>query len=1348
GLDIIYLGDDEKEKGNDYPAFEKVGFGRAVSVSGKKMEEVPEGLRQNYVGGLEQGVRDVLRVVVERAKANPQAELFDEEGIRAMVSRVRELRETEKKTHAAGGEISSEDNSNADRGYRRVLTGEEKYLFRDNKGQAEDFDTHKVMAAREIIDGHTVTFDELGAVDLGEVVRHVKVKFFRASSAVPNSTIDDAEQTVYVFARNQESIHPRLLARMLLHESVARLFREANIVDQIHERARKAERVLGAVILGGPDGVILPYGRKRDSTLLNSPTYDSFLKLLYSGYDVVLVTNQMYTRDPNTGQDGIYERLIQHIEEGHRRNLTLFVSGGAIKIEFDELGRAIFDERFNQRNKIEQEDLAIIRRNAEKIVEEYWFNFSQSPQTFRNRYRSFRFNVGRPKILEHRIGEDVFAISIVYWPSIETGVFALPLGELDEREKAIQKLRSIIRPGNLDLRDEYSLGKAGFTTIDIHRNGSGKAEAVERYLRGNNIRPGESIFIGNLGRYSEDEVFDRSKRLEHRFFNDTDKTEREGFVHAGHGVASVSWWLRRLSEEGVTIAQLVREITSCLEQGEHPALRMTIIGIREYVTAGGWRASLENRIYQLWKIYQENDLRYTNQAAWTRLYLETYKDRMPLLLVKAFLELIERFREAEDIDGFFRIADEIYEQNREFLQYYYFDYYMGVDPRVALNVIRLKELIRIVGEDGNEETRVYDNDEEIRQDIVSVQETTGLPVARILSGYFQDGYIYAHKKTILSGGQARAPPVVLTTIGGGGPATTDFMMSLASRGMRNVSAVVSSSDSGGASMKVMMALWRTFGFPFIPPGDAAGLMIKLSGDILKSYALFDSELKGLGGKRLDHNINSVLLEWQKRLMDVRRKVREGKIPVSKDFIMFASGLLVLGEMIDRELIGKVIRKNEEEFKDMSTANLIFIGAAYDMGIIRYNRGMPNYVVLENLNRFLGLTNQRAIPVSYDYERSALLATFEDGSTLFGQTKITDLIHALFITGIRFVHHLDGRKEYQELAVDGYPSSNSEADKAIQGTVGAVLMGNGSPITSLLPNLLYPRVATVLLETRARGVPVVYIAKIKTDIETSKGIRVQENRLIVEAQLDLLAQLEMIRRHVSTTLGREVALNEIISHVIIPDLSKELYIALNEVHLDSSILERLSQGEAQISKYVQGIQPFSPEDVRRYEEELGRLGIVTVKVGEEHIVGKESQKPMYENEHLIDVIEGIVGRPLLELQAEMDNEMGGDSSQKAHAAGRRTMLSKEMVDNFVRVGGAAIREFLGEVGKYEGAREESPYKDIAGVENVWAGAREYKQKPEEFSDERLVRRGGMEVPRIEVRGLDERSGEAAQVAVIG
>jgi len=59
-LDIVYIGDDGSRDGNDYPAFQAVGFKNSVLVASEFLPDYDPALKSSYVGGLLQGTRKYL----------------------------------------------------------------------------------------------------------------------------------------------------------------------------------------------------------------------------------------------------------------------------------------------------------------------------------------------------------------------------------------------------------------------------------------------------------------------------------------------------------------------------------------------------------------------------------------------------------------------------------------------------------------------------------------------------------------------------------------------------------------------------------------------------------------------------------------------------------------------------------------------------------------------------------------------------------------------------------------------------------------------------------------------------------------------------------------------------------------------------------------------------------------------------------------------------------------------------------------------------------------------------------------------------------------------------------------
>src|SRR4029077_18325405 len=91
-LDAVYLGDDAKKDGNDYPAGEALGFDRFISVSKDTKDKVPQELQPNYIGGLEPGTAKFLQAVTSYARQNPNAPIFTQENLPKLIEEARGAR--------------------------------------------------------------------------------------------------------------------------------------------------------------------------------------------------------------------------------------------------------------------------------------------------------------------------------------------------------------------------------------------------------------------------------------------------------------------------------------------------------------------------------------------------------------------------------------------------------------------------------------------------------------------------------------------------------------------------------------------------------------------------------------------------------------------------------------------------------------------------------------------------------------------------------------------------------------------------------------------------------------------------------------------------------------------------------------------------------------------------------------------------------------------------------------------------------------------------------------------------------------------------------------------------------
>jgi hypothetical protein len=307
----------------------------------------------------------------------------------------------------------------------------------------------------------------------------------------------------------------------------------------------------------------------------------------------------------------------------------------------------------------------------------------------------------------------------------------------------------------------------------------------------------------------------------------------------------------------------------------------------------------------LFEVYHKFSLTYTNAPSWMMIYRE-FMD-----ISDKLRDLTENIKELysthKSIEEYFKAIDKLYEQNKKDIDF--IQYYSLVDARSART---LAELLKIYI---NTLSKTRQN---LIEDIINTQEEVKLPLGYILTGYFQDGYYLRYKKSILKGRQSRAPPEVVY-LGGGGKATTTFLMTILAKTAYKIACIISSSDDGGSSWKIMKSLFNRLGFYFIPPGDAAGLSIFLSNDAFKIFTLFwaESEEETLSRYMLSRgrvSADSLYPVWIKRieealyLTEKKPKDIEKILPLLKgqklekpaDLIIFLSSIINLGELLDRE----------------------------------------------------------------------------------------------------------------------------------------------------------------------------------------------------------------------------------------------------------------------------------------------------------------------------------------------------------------------------------------------------------------------------------------------------------------
>lgn len=84
-LDVIYLGDDGRQSGNDREAFEAVGADRSILVANQTPADIIPFLADKTIGGLTLGTRRVLEFVNRQVQDHPHNKIFTQANIRELV---------------------------------------------------------------------------------------------------------------------------------------------------------------------------------------------------------------------------------------------------------------------------------------------------------------------------------------------------------------------------------------------------------------------------------------------------------------------------------------------------------------------------------------------------------------------------------------------------------------------------------------------------------------------------------------------------------------------------------------------------------------------------------------------------------------------------------------------------------------------------------------------------------------------------------------------------------------------------------------------------------------------------------------------------------------------------------------------------------------------------------------------------------------------------------------------------------------------------------------------------------------------------------------------------------------
>ncbi|MFA5351438.1 MAG: 2-phospho-L-lactate transferase CofD family protein, partial [Candidatus Omnitrophota bacterium] len=998
---------------------------------------------------------------------------------------------------------------------------------------------------------------------------------------------------------------------------------------------------------------------------------DKLILLLQKEYPIVIVSDQRYfDNKDNNGEileAGLESRLVEAIREktpSLLKYLTIYASAGTFKVAFDDSGREIVEHAFNNRTAMDEAIALEMKENIERIIEEeYWSDYEARPEYYRNIYPTFVFEGHKPEVILHQNGKDIYGISVIYLPSEKVGAYNQSLSEdgQDVRTRIFKIIEAKLSKAIHEYiwaDTQYTISMRGVTSIDIRRRHTGKDHALRQHIIDNKFAHADVFFFGNLDEYSEDAPVALVKGI-NRFANSL-KQNKDVFQVLPVGLGSIYYWMDFIAQRSGKDAQgILSDYKS--EKAEYPALSAAKDRLRAIKQEPVWlNASYNEKIEQLYALYQNFNLTAENELSWAHLYQEAFE--LNINTRSALNEVVTAYDDIKEVDRIFAKVDLIY-QGYDDIDFVAF--YSAIDPRIARNINTILGVYSKLGQP---------LDDFIRDTFIAAQKA-GLFVSRVLAGYYEDGYFFRHKKGILTGLEARGPPVKAKVVylGGGGKATTTFLQKVIEKGLTKVACIISSSDDGGSSKSIMMNLFKKFGFYFIPPGDAAGLNIFLSNDNFKILTLFwiESNKKELPAYLHTQgttdkgriSADAVYPIWKERIekiiaafSDPNKKVEieqviakvlnEKSLKIDFDInrhLVFLTSILSLGELLDRELVSRGV----VELKDMSTANLLLIGDAYDTKILRFGRKIEDGVEQPILHRLLELGDAQPIPVSYDYERSALVACDKEGNIIeTTQTRITDKAQNKLIHDLYFSHRTSEEKMKPFSDSDGinYPKAIKKALEAIR-EAELIIMGNGSLWTSLMPVLMYREVAEALLEKRRLGTPVVFIAKIKSDLETAAKIDVDgNNMLIIGEQLKLIEQLEAIRRHISRAVNnnQELSLKDIFSHVVIPTLDADTVKFLSEVKLKTEVVENIKKGEAQVSKLFEGIQPpVTDQDINDLKEKGLDIGVVS----QEHIIGivrdieKPVKKPLYNNDYLYKVLSEIAPEAMKSSSPVIAQEFG-------------------------------------------------------------------------------------------------------------
>src|SRR3989338_5142546 len=584
--------------------------------------------------------------------------------------------------------------------------GEDRYGRLIKRAHPEPIKDTKIFEqALAIIEWHgNFNIPLIGNVDIDKILNSLNVVYIKtATRSPPNAVLDLSTRTIYVFSNVRPAhIHPFLLARMLVNQTAHYVLSQKEGIseeDRI-DYARKTDRSLGAIVFGGPDGTLIPYNLGRTNSLKDSSLYQSFLRLLESGYPVVLITNL-------GNIDKLAARFINNIPGRLRHNLTLYVASGTLKITFDHKGDMQIDKEFAAGNSMSIEDASMAQRIITEVIGERKSAYRSDLARFRKIYPTFDFEHKEPTV-EMVINDEHVSEVVVYdIPSKELSNVELEGDQDDERSYILKRIGDRLTTESPGFFRRNTMRLGGASSIDIRRRYTGKDHAIVDYSQENNIHSNDLFIVGHLGVAAEDISL---AFIEHEginspiFNNDSDtesvhipsdlQSEAARFKSLGKGLGAVEYWIMELvdtkkSSPRSMVTPLADSTVQQIE-GLFPEIITARRKAKELVKSTPWYSfSTLEKVERLEKIFNELGLSYVaNVCPWLDLYEIAFARTGSFHY--AFIEVKEAYRNSGDLQEFFRKVSIIYERYKDRIDE--LEFYAAIDPRAAKNIERIKSL--------------------------------------------------------------------------------------------------------------------------------------------------------------------------------------------------------------------------------------------------------------------------------------------------------------------------------------------------------------------------------------------------------------------------------------------------------------------------------------------------------------------------------------------------------------------------------------------------------------------------------------------------------------------------------